>query len=93
MVTFTLNSSALTGLAEALFSRNPLGGDGVSLLLQALPRGRLARLTLSGTCSNARQFSQAMEEPAMAEFFREVWFVVCGETNSFQWLLSWLLHI
>ena len=73
----TLHYTALTGLTEASFSRNSLGGDGVYLLLEALPRARLARLNVSGTCSNSQQFSGVMEEPVVVEFFREVRFTVC----------------
>lgn len=73
----TLHYTALTGLTEASFSHNPLGGDGLFLLLEALPRARLATLSVSGTCNNPQQFSGVMEEPVVAEFFREVRLTVC----------------
>ena len=62
-------SVALSGLVVVSVSGNPLGTEGVPLLLRSIPTGRLSRLCLASTC---QEIGETLGEPGVQTFFTEV---------------------
>ena len=84
MTSFTAGLSNLTDISASL---NPLQSSGVVMFLRSLPTCHLSQLDLANTCTQ-QPLTEALEQPEVAEFFKQVNIIVQCHCECVAYLAS-----